>query len=271
MVVTTATPVAPIRSSALSPPRKNSKIVKLKLPKQSSARGVTKPASRPRTSLRHQPVRAIKLVPPYNFYYPAQTLGNLPPAHLLDPRLFAPPQPATTYSELILPQLRELISNIKSTEDIHLMTHLPRLIDLVGLLSHFPDFGLGPNNLPSFRKHVESFFSTAHTKEEAYYHDLLSTKPEKDLKIVFRIFDDLYTYNFPHRAACLIYPDHFEHKPDGEVVSEELACLCPDQWEADVDLEMPAMVYRQGWGGKARYVVTASFAGDVGVQYPVYY
>ncbi|KAF7878816.1 hypothetical protein EAF04_000019 [Stromatinia cepivora] len=192
-----------------------------------------------------QTIMAINLVPVYDFYYPAQTLGNLPPAHLLDPHLFDGPKPATTYSEIILPQLRELIANIKCTTDTHLMGHLPSLIELVMLLSQFPDFGLGTNNLAAFRMYVESFFATAHTKEEDLAHIILAVKPEKDLKMVFKIFDYLYTYNFPRRAACLIYPDDFEHKPGGEIVSEELACLFPDQYEADIDPSEPLLLYKK--------------------------
>ncbi|KAB8302013.1 hypothetical protein EYC80_005466 [Monilinia laxa] len=273
IIVTAATPLAaPIRPSAC--PRKtqmNTAISKLKLPKQSIAGGVTKPASHHRAPRRSYTPMATKLVPIYDFYYPAQTLGNLFPTDLLDPRLLAEPKPATTYSEIILPQLRELIANIKSTTNKNLMTHLPRLFELVTLLSQFPDFGLGTNNLPAFRKHVESFFSTARTEEDAHAHALLATKPEKDLKMVCRIFDDLYTYNFPRRAACLIYPDDFEHKHGGECVSDELACLFPDQYEVDIDPSEPLLLYKQGWGAPASYVVTASFAGDVGVQYPMYH
>ncbi|KAJ8069595.1 hypothetical protein OCU04_000033 [Sclerotinia nivalis] len=193
-----------------------------------------------------QTIMAISLVPVYDFYYPAQTLGNLPPAHLLDPRLFAGPKPATTYSGIILPQLRELIANIKCTTDTHLMMQLPRLVELVTLLSQFPNFGLGTNNLAAFRKYVESFFATAHTKDEDLAHIILAVKPEKDLKMVFRILDDLYTYNFPRRAACLIYPDDFVHKPGGEIVSEKLACLFPDQYEADIEPSEPLLLYKEG-------------------------
>ncbi|TGO65108.1 hypothetical protein BCON_0004g01070 [Botryotinia convoluta] len=74
--------------------------------------------------------------------------------------------------------------------------------------------------------------------------------------MVFRIFDELYTYNFPRRAACLIYPDDFEHEPPaGEMDSEELACRFPDPDEGGVDTGVPALVYRQGWGGKANLVL----------------
>ncbi|KAA8577292.1 hypothetical protein EYC84_007264 [Monilinia fructicola] len=271
VVVTAATPLAPLRPSVLPRKKKmNTMIVKLKLPKQRIARGVIKPASHHRAPRRSYTPMATKLVTVYDFYYPAQTLGNLLPENLLDPRILAEPKPATTYSEIILPQLRELIADIKSTMDQNLMTHIPRLLELVTLLSQFPDFGLGTNNLPAFRKHVESFFSTARTKEDAHAHALLAVKPEKDLKMVFRIFDDLYTYNFPCRAACLIYPDDFEHKPGGESVSDELACLFPDQYEVDIDPSEPLLLYKQGWGASASYVVTASFAGDVGVHYPMY-
>ncbi|ESZ95324.1 hypothetical protein SBOR_4299 [Sclerotinia borealis F-4128] len=271
VIVTTATPVASLLPSAFSPKRKYTRIIKLKLPKQSFARGVTKPASRQRPSPRTLTTMATKLVPVYDFYYPAQTLGNLPFANLLDPQLFAAPKPATTYSEIILPQLRELIANIKFTTDKHLMTHIPRLVDLVALLSQFPDFGLGTNNLAAFRKHVCSFFATARTQEEAQVDALLAIEPEKDLRMVFRIFDDLYTYNFPRCAACLIYPDDFEHKSGGETVSNELACLCPDQYEVDIDSSEPLLLYKQGWASPVSYVVTASFSEDVSVHYPMYY
>ncbi|KAI9650546.1 hypothetical protein NHQ30_000563 [Ciborinia camelliae] len=270
VIVTAATP-APLLPSSFPSKKMNTKSIKLKLPKQSIARRVSKSASRHRSSPHSPTTISTKLVPVYDFYYPAQTLGNLPLAHLLDPRLFAPPKPATTYSEMILPQLCELIANIKSTTDTYLMSHLPSLIDLVALLSQFPDFGLGTNNIVAYRQHVESFFSTVRTKEEAQVDTLLAVKPEKDLKMVFRIFDDAYTYNFPRRAACLIYPDDFEHKPGGEMVSNELACLCPDQYEVDIDPSEPLLLYKQGWGASPSYVVTASLAGDIGVQYPMYY
>ncbi|RAL63091.1 hypothetical protein DID88_004175 [Monilinia fructigena] len=272
IIVSAATLLAPIRPSARSlKTQMNTMIVKLKLPKQSIARGVIKPASHHRPPRHFYASMATKLVPIYDFYYPAQTLGNFLPVNLLDPRLLAEPKPATTYSEIIVPQLRELITNIKSTTDQNLMIHLPRLLELVTLLSQFPDFGLGTNNLLAFRKHVESFFSTARTEEDAHAHALLAVKPEKDLKMVCRIFDDLYTYNFPRRAACLIYPDDFEHKPGGECVSDELACLFPDQYEVDIDSSEPLLLYKQGWDAPDSYVVTASVAGDVGVQYPTYH
>ncbi|TGO85585.1 hypothetical protein BPOR_0382g00010 [Botrytis porri] len=171
--------------------------------------------------------------------------------------------------------------------DTHLMRHLSPLSSLLALLNPLPDFGLLTHNLPAFRAHVESHFSTVRTKEEQYFHTLLAVAPEPELKMVLRIFDDWYIYKFPRRAGCLIFPDDFEDQPAqpaGEMDSEdseesESACHFPDRDEGAVDVdvdvgadtEVPALVYRQGWGWKPKYVVTASFAGDVGVQYPLYH
>ncbi|KAF7929507.1 uncharacterized protein EAE98_005425 [Botrytis deweyae] len=179
----------------------------------------------------------------------------------LDPELFISP-PAHTYSALILPQLRTLIRDIESTADTHLMQHLPHLHFLLGLLSPLPDFGLIDHNLPAFRAHVATHFSTARTQEEDHYHPLLAIQPEPELRMVFRIFDARYNYDFPRRAACLIYPGDCKHQPTEEMVSEG---------GVDGDSGDSALVYRQGWGMQPKYIVTASYAGDVGVQYPVYH
>ncbi|KAF7938294.1 hypothetical protein BELL_0048g00050 [Botrytis elliptica] len=201
----------------------------------------------------------ITLTTPYDFYYPAQPPTQ--PSEFLDPELFISP-PAHTYSALILPQLRTLIRDIESTADTHLMQHLPHLHFLLGLLSPLPDFGLIDHNLPAFRAHVATHFSTARTQEEDHYHPLLAIQPEPELRMVFRIFDARYNYDFPRRAACLIYPGDCKHQPTEEMVSEG---------GVDGDSGDSALVYRQGWGMQPKYIVTASYAGDVGVQYPVYH
>ncbi|KAF5878159.1 uncharacterized protein Bfra_000326 [Botrytis fragariae] len=268
IVVTTATPIAPLLPP-YSPPKKGSTKTTTFYPPKHFAGEVTKPTSQAHSTLRPQTPTAITLIPPYDFYYPSQPPTQPPPS--LDPNLFTPLPPAHKYSELILPQLRTLTRNIESTMDTHLMRQLPHLHSLLSLLSPLPDFGLLTHNLPAFQAHVETYFATARTQEEQYFHTLLAVKPEPELKMVFRIFDDLYTYNFPRRAACLIYPDDFEHEPAAEMNRVESASRFPDWDEGGVETGVPALVYRQGWGGKAKYVVTASFAGDVGVQYPMYH
>ncbi|TGO39260.1 hypothetical protein BHYA_0057g00270 [Botrytis hyacinthi] len=153
--------------------------------------------------------------------------------------------------------------------DTHLMRQLPNLHSLLRFLSTFPDFGVISTNLPAFQAQVGTHFTTAPTREEQYF----AVKPEPELKIVFRIFDEWYTDKFPRRAACLIYPDDFEHQITGEMDSEESTCRFsdPDAGGVDMDTGVSALVDGQRWGRKAKYVVTASFAGDVRMQYPMYH
>lgn len=93
--------------------------------------------------------------------------------------------------------------------------------------------------------------------------------------MVFAILDERYTDTFPHRAACLIYPDDFECQTAEEMDIEESACRFAGRDKGGVDqdtgVSAPGLVHRRGWGGRAKYVVTASYAGDVGVEYPRYH
>ncbi|KAF7949533.1 uncharacterized protein EAE97_003042 [Botrytis byssoidea] len=263
--VTTATPMTPLLPP-YQPLEKGSAETTTLQPPKHFAGEVTNPTSQDHSALRTQAPIAITLTSPYDFYYPSQPPTPFPLT--LDPKLFITLQPHN-YPELILPQLRDLILNIEYTMDTHLMRQLPNIRSLLRFLSSFPDFGLITTNLPAFQAQIGTHFTTADTREEQYF----AVKPEPELKMILRIFDERYTDKFPRRAACLIYPDDFEHQPAGEKDTEEPACRFPDPDKGGVDMDTgaSALVYRQGWGGKTKYVVTASFAGDVGVQYPEYH
>ncbi|TGO13936.1 hypothetical protein BTUL_0061g00550 [Botrytis tulipae] len=262
IVVTTATPMSPLLSP-YQPLENGSAETATVHPPKHFAGEVTNPTSQAHSTLYPQAPTAITLTSPYDFYYPSQPPTPFPLT--LDPKLFITLQPHN-YPELILPQLRDLILDIEFTMDTHLMRQLPNIRSLLCFLSSFPDFGLITTNLPAFQAQVGTHFTTADTREEQYF----AVKPEPELKMILRIFDEWYTDKFTRRAACLIYPDDFEHQPAGEKDTEESACRFPDpdQGGVGMDTGVSALVYRQGWGGKAKYVVTASYAGDVGVQYP---
>ncbi|KAF7958969.1 hypothetical protein EAE96_002494 [Botrytis aclada] len=280
--VTPATTTAPLLPPYSLSKKGGTKTITLHPPIR-FAGGVTKPTSHHHSSLRPEAPPAITLTTPFDFFYPYQPPTQPPtqPPPSFDPNLFTPPHPAHKYSELILPKLHTLILNIESTMDTHLMSHLPHLHSLLDLLSPLPDFGLLSHNLSAFQAHVETHFATARTQEGHYFHTLLAVKPEPDLKMVFRIFDEWYTSRFPRRAACLIYPDDFEYQPARETDTgeyqparetdtEQSACRVPHADEEGAETGVPALALRQGWGLRPKYVVTASYAGDVGVQYPMY-
>ncbi|TGO65382.1 hypothetical protein BOTNAR_0078g00080 [Botryotinia narcissicola] len=197
-VVTNATPMASLLPPHQALKNGSTEITTLQPPKDFAGE-VTNPTSQAHSTLRAQAPIAITLTSPYDFYYPSQPPTPFPLT--LDPKLFITLQ-SHNYPELILPQLRDLILNIDT-------------------------------NLPAFQAQVGSTFTTADTREERYF----TVKPEPELKMILRIFDEWYTDMFPRRAACLIYPDDFEHQPAGEMDTEELACRFPDPDKGGVDMD----------------------------------
>ncbi|KAF7906588.1 hypothetical protein EAF00_000867 [Botryotinia globosa] len=228
-VVTTATPMAPLLPPHQALKNGSTETATLQPPKH-FAGDVTDPTSQADSTLRTPAPTSITLTSPYDFYYPSQPPTPFPPT--LDPKLFITLQPHN-YPELILPQLRDLILNIEFKMDAHLMRQLPNLYSLLRFLSSFPDFGLISTNLTAFQAQVGTHLTTSDTREEQYF----AVKPEPELKMILRIFDEWYTDKFPRRAACLIYPDDFEHQPAGEKDTEEPACRFPGPDKGGVGMD----------------------------------